>query len=133
MGRRKKVFNIQLHVLYVLTVFVLHQKTIAAEDSMIHNPTQKYGENIYWSSSSDIAGSDPVETWYKEIKDYDFDAATFSMSTGHFTQVVWKSSSTIGVGIAKSKAGGTYCVTNYDPPGNMIRKFKENVSPKMIS
>lgn len=49
---------------------------------------------------------------------------------GHFTQVVWKDSTELGVGCAKTDNGKTYVVANYNPPGNMMGKFKENVFPK---
>lgn len=46
LGRRKTAFYIETIIFfYKLNFFVLHQ-TIAAKDSMIHNPTQKYDENI---------------------------------------------------------------------------------------
>jgi hypothetical protein len=36
--------------------------------------------------------------WYGEIAKYDFRRGGFSMDTGHFTQVVWRSTTTIGCG-----------------------------------
>jgi len=47
---------------------------------------------------------------------------------GHFTQVVWRSSTHLGVG----KAEGTdsdFVVAVYYPPGNMEGTFEENVLP----
>ena len=35
-----------------------------------------------------------------QIKDYNFGAPGFGMNTGHFTQVVWKGTTSVGVGIA---------------------------------
>ncbi len=37
---------------------------------------------------------------YNEIEDYDFDNPRFSFKTGHFTQMVWKSSRKLGIGTA---------------------------------
>ena len=71
--------------------------------------------------------------WYDEIKDYDFNKPGFSMATGHFTQVVWKSSSALGCGIAMGAKNGVnwvYGVGQYTPPGNVIDNFSENVLPK---
>ena len=39
-------------------------------------------ENIYMSSVMDVTGKDPVDSWYSEIKDYDFAAPGFNMNTG---------------------------------------------------
>lgn len=38
---------------------------------------------------------------YSEIKDYNFGNPGFSQGTGHFTQVVWKGSTEIGVGVGQ--------------------------------
>jgi hypothetical protein len=49
------------------------------------------------------------------------------MATGHFTQVVWKSSKSISVGVAKGRGGTTFVVVNYYPPGNYKGQFSANV------
>lgn len=46
---------------------------------------------------------------------------------GHFTQVVWKDTKELGIAKATGKKGGTYVVANYNPSGNFIGKFSENV------
>ena len=48
------------------------------------------------------------------------------MGTGHFTQVVWKGSTVLGIGIAE-KGGCVYMVGRYKPPGNYQGAFAENV------
>jgi hypothetical protein len=54
--------------------------------------------------------------------------AQFSSGTGHFTQVVWKSTTTFGVGVALSDDGRTdYVVAQYSPPGKYKDGSKENV------
>lgn len=51
-----------------------------------------------------------------------------TMIAGHFTQVVWKSTKYVGMGIAKSNThGSVVIVANYLPPGNFIGQFKTNV------
>ncbi len=42
---------------------------------------------------------------YNEVKYYDWKKPGFGSNTGHFTQVVWKSSLRVGFGIATSKDG----------------------------
>lgn len=92
------------------------------------------GENLYFSSSSvpaEVSGKDAVGSWYSEIKDYDFSKPGFGFNTGHFTQVVWKSSTEVGVGKA-TDGKMTFVVGRYSPPGNISNPgyFQENVLPK---
>lgn len=100
---------------------------IARSDQMKHRQPNKYGENIFWMSGGQVTGEMVTDSWYNEIKDYNFARPGFSMKTGHFTQVVWKGSKEIGCGVAKSRRGGTYVVCNYNPPGNYQGRFPENV------
>jgi hypothetical protein len=78
---------------------------------------------------SNIAGKVATTSWYNEIKQYNFKHGGFTMETGHFTQLVWKDSKNLGVGIATSRGGKTYVVAQYSPSGNMPGKFQKNVLP----
>jgi hypothetical protein len=52
------------------------------------------------------------------------------MQTGHFTQVVWKGSKQLGVGIAfANNDRKAIVVANYYPPGNYLGQFPQHVSP----
>lgn len=51
----------------------------------------------------------------------------FFCFAGHFTQMVWKSCREVGMGRAKSKTGRQIIVANYNPPGNFVGKYTENV------
>ena len=52
------------------------------------------------------------------------------MKTGHFTQVVWKGSQQLGVGVAFANNGRiAVVVANYSPPGNYQNRFTDNVLP----
>lgn len=54
---------------------------------------------------------------------------------GHFTQVVWKSSTKVGCATVQCPAGSVlsfpawYTVCNYNPPGNFGGRYGENVLP----
>lgn len=65
---------------------------------------------------------------YDEIKDYDFKNPGFSQVTGHFTQVIWKSSTKLGAAFARS-GNQIIVVAHYAPAGNVIGQFRENVRP----
>lgn len=85
-----------------------------------------YGENL--ALGYGIEGA--VDAWYSEIKYYNYNNPGFSEDTGHFTQLVWKSSTEVGCGV-KSCGGvwGDYVVCSYNPAGNVIGEFPENVMP----
>lgn len=64
------------------------------------------------------------------MKDFDFDRDPSLPGTAHFTQIVWKSTKLLGIGRAIIRRGGmtcTYFVARYDPAGNWVGQFKENV------
>ena len=48
--------------------------------------------------------------------------------TGHFTQVIWKESTELGFGVAKSSDSSIYVVANYHPGGNFNNLEKDNVN-----
>ncbi|MEU8380252.1 CAP family protein [Streptosporangium sp. NPDC048865] len=91
------------------------------------------GENIFWGGGSEaLPGSDAVKSWYDEIKAYDFAVPGFSGNTGHFTQLVWKGSTKVGIGRASGQGGEyheTYVVFVFEAPGNLKDAFAENVLP----
>ncbi|MDJ0620207.1 MAG: CAP family protein [Calothrix sp. MO_192.B10] len=106
---------------------------LANKGVMEHRPNNPYGENIYYAWSSqpgfDVNGEVPVQAWYDEEQYYNYNQPGFSSQTGHFTQVVWKNSTKLGCGKAKSADGKVFVVCNYDPPGNVQGQFPENVLP----
>ncbi|XP_029961495.1 Golgi-associated plant pathogenesis-related protein 1 [Salarias fasciatus] len=92
------------------------------------------GENVFYKSSTatlKLTGKEAVDSWYAEIKDYNFKNPGFQGNTGHFTQVVWKSSTELGVGMA-TDGNTAFVVGQYRPAGNISNPgyFQDNVSPK---
>lgn len=93
-----------------------------------HCSQYKHGQNIYWGSAG--KGQKPEQTavkaWYDEVNKpgYNFDHAGFSHGTGHFTQVVWRGTTQVGMSF---DATGCYIVANYFPAGNMTGAFQRNV------
>ncbi|XP_051513491.1 Golgi-associated plant pathogenesis-related protein 1, partial [Myxocyprinus asiaticus] len=97
-----------------------------------HSDT-KNGENVYYSFSSatkQLTGKEAVECWYSEIKDYNFEKPGFQSNTGHFTQVVWKSTTEVGVGMA-TDGNTVFVVGQYSPAGNITNAgyYEKNVLP----
>lgn len=75
-----------------------------------------------------MEGKDAVDAWYEEITKpgYVFGRSN-NPGTGHFTQVVWKGSKMLGVGVSKNSKNQTFVVCNYDPPGNYVGQYDKNV------
>ncbi|KAB0800348.1 hypothetical protein PPYR_06088 [Photinus pyralis] len=104
---------------------------LAETDTFSHRPNNPYGENLFWSSvykqtNQDIALT-AVEVWYNESQKYDYNTNDGMEGTYHFTQLIWKSSRKLGVGVAKSSKNIVYVACNYDPIGNVQGQFIENV------
>lgn len=61
---------------------------------------------------------------------YKFSGGSRNSGTGHFTQVVWKESTVLGIGRAEAEEGGMKCayiVGRYKPAGNFIGEYQQNV------
>ena len=99
-----------------------------------------YGENLAAGYSG---GYDPVDAWYDEIDLYDFDNPGFNESTGHFTQLVWKSTSQLGCArVICDNAWGQYTICEYsNARGNILGTnsetglsyFAENVLKPLVN
>ena len=104
--------------------------------------SSSYGENLYWAGSSGSGSATPaakaiadkaVQSWYDEVKIYDFSKPGFSGAVGHFTQLVWKNTTEVGCAVYSlqgSKWLETYVVCDYQAPGNVMGQFPANVPPR---
>jgi len=109
-----------------------YSEYLASIETMKHSGNGKYGENLYncWASYGIcITGEKASQSWYDEVKQYNFNNPGFSGGTGHFTQLVWKGSKQIGCGVACSINNKCYVTCNYYPPGNVLSQFDKNVFP----
>ncbi|KAF8060570.1 pathogenesis-related protein [Scenedesmus sp. PABB004] len=75
-----------------------------------------------------------VGAWYSEEKLYDYAAAVWNPAAGHFTALVWKSTTRVGCWITTcpqlalwGDQAADFVVCNYQPPGNITPFFRENV------
>ncbi|EDO30082.1 predicted protein [Nematostella vectensis] len=111
---------------------------LAQTQNFVHSDTSD-GENLYnkgTTSGTVSTCQDAVDSWYSEIDNYDYTDYTNHPGgvIGHFTQIVWKSTTEVGVGVAKAIVGGwtkTYIVARYRTAGNAIGQshYDENVKP----
>jgi len=96
----------------------------------VHSHGQ-YGENLAAGSGA-LSIQDAITMWTDEGKTYD----PTNPVPSHFTQVVWKGSTQLGCAFATCPAGSifpanygpaVYHVCEYNPPGNVIGEFAQNV------
>lgn len=90
-----------------------------------------------------------MAAWADEVKKYTFHPPSgFTEATGHFTQLVWNSTTEVGcaavdcgydqtvaVVAGEKRAKGWYVVCEYRPAGNVVGRdnalFKSNVFPRV--
>ncbi|KAL5086769.1 hypothetical protein Trisim1_008680 [Trichoderma cf. simile WF8] len=137
------------------TTLAGYAQTIAEGCVFAHDMTQGgggYGQNLAsWGSTGDIddlqlesARRGITDQWYNdETENWTFfgldnpPSGSNLDAWGHFTQLVWKSSTKVGCYTAKCPAGTVlsmpswYTVCNYGPPGNFGGEYAENVLPAL--
>jgi pathogenesis-related protein 1 len=83
-----------------------------------HDASSTYGENL--AAGTSLAPAEAVELWASEAQSYRYAAQyEFEPSTGHYTQIVWRKTTSIGCASAQC-ARSTVVVCRYSPPGNVI-------------
>ncbi|XP_060590569.1 uncharacterized protein LOC132745635 [Ruditapes philippinarum] len=96
-----------------------------------YKDSQGRGENILVVDIEDnLSGRQVVDTWYREGRGYNYHRPAWKKETSNFTQMIWKSSKFVGVGIAKFPLDNTYViVVQYQPQGNINTPahFRRNV------
>lgn len=109
--------------------------------NLIHSSTRdNQGENIAFGTYSSPEAL--VGYWYDEISDYDYNDVTGvvhnNKDVGHFTQLVWASSTQVGCAAINCPANnGVYLLCEYTPAGNVyvgnsddtFQLFRTNVLP----
>lgn len=93
-----------------------------------HSRQRTYGENLAGGTAGVLDPKATVAMWYDEIAKYNFAKGGFAMDTGHFTQVVWTTTTQLGCGWITCKSMDII-VCNYDPPGNWEGQYKQHVLP----
>ncbi|KAF3012837.1 hypothetical protein E8E14_009668 [Neopestalotiopsis sp. 37M] len=113
-----------------------------------HNTTADgggYGQNIGAGFMSTSMGQFITEGLYNsEVSNYIYFGAEPDLNTlslwGHFSQIVWKSTTTVGcytsdctkTGLANAQGIPPYfTVCNYGPPGNVIGAFATNIGTSL--
>lgn len=100
--------------------------------SHAHADTLKVGENLYWASPlrwSDgrvevqtITPARVAQDWANEQGDYHYtnNSCRPSAQCGHYTQMVWRTTTEVGCAMTVCPDKGQIWVCNYNPPGNWV-------------
>lgn len=95
---------------------------LAATNTFDHDPNAGAGENIFEGAGFTPSFADACRDWIGEEAKYNGEAigqGNFE-EWGHYTQVVWPSTTTVGIASATSASGATYVVGRYLPQGNIV-------------
>ena len=113
--------------------------SIASQRALIHDfddlKAHSHGENLgmQWSEPNPppVNYTATIDAWYlDEVQLYDYTKPGFSIPTSHFTQVVWKLTTSFCMRHAFSDDGlQVYYAARYVERGNRIKQFSENVMP----
>jgi len=107
---------------------------------LVHSRTNGIGENLYWASPitqtvtspngnkqtsvrpQNITASTVVKAWADEKQDYDAETNSCAVGKvcGHYTQLIWKSTTQVGCAKGMCPDSAQIWVCHYAPPGNYI-------------
>ena len=99
---------------------------------MKHSGAEGMGENLYWasplihskkgSSVQQITSKQVADAWGSEKTDYSYASNTCAKGKvcGHYTQMVWNSTTEVGCASAVCNDKSQVWVCNYHPAGNYI-------------
>lgn len=86
-----------------------------------HRPDNNYGENLFMGTSGFFTAAEVVNRWGSEKEDYSYkrNKCKPGKMCGHYTQIVWRSTRSVGCAKTQCKDMDLW-VCNYDPPGNWV-------------
>lgn len=95
-----------------------------AGDCRLQHSGGPYGENLFWGSTgADWTAADAVRSWVDEKQWYDYAANNCADGKvcGHYTQVVWRATTSIGCAHVVCRHNrGVSIICSYEPRGNIV-------------
>ncbi|KAL5990818.1 hypothetical protein ACLOJK_011723 [Asimina triloba] len=89
--------------------------------ALVHSPSLRYGENIFIGDGPNWRGRDAVAAWVDEKKWYNYSTNSCSgPDCTHYTQIVWRTTQSLGCAKIICDSGSSYITCEYYPPGNYI-------------
>ncbi|GLJ27142.1 hypothetical protein SUGI_0532110 [Cryptomeria japonica] len=91
-------------------------------DCSLTHSNGPYGENLFWGSGKAWQPKDAVSAWIGEYKFYNYQRNSCNgyQQCGHYTQIVWRKTRSVGCARIICNRGDVFMTCNYDPPGNYI-------------
>jgi len=89
----------------------------SANCKFVHSGITGYGENIAYGTGYNTKSL--VQLWANEIDDYTCGDPNGINNAGHYTQIMWNTTTLVGCGITTCSFG-KFLVCNYKAPGNYI-------------
>jgi uncharacterized protein YkwD len=138
--QRHRVANLTLNA----AISTFSQKwadNLIAKNAFMHS-NGRYGENLAGFYGMDGRKNNntwtaevirAIQLWYNEIRFYNFSRPGFTPQTGHFTALVWKATTKVGIAVGYKpdtvnvRNGRVVVVMNFAPAGNVPGAFKGNV------
>lgn len=97
---------------------------LAAQENcnLIHTPNNPNGQNLFGGSGANWTALDASQSWYSEKKNYHYAVINQNnwYPTGHYTQMIWKNTKSVGIGQATCQGGAIVIAAEYNPPGNYM-------------
>merc|ERR1711939_1109651 len=94
-----------------------YAKKRALDCALEHSRNPLYGENIA-TSPGVVPAARGVDSWVRERNSYDVKSDQCKRMCGHYKQIVWRKTTSMGCATEHCVNGGTFIVCNYYPPGN---------------
>jgi uncharacterized protein YkwD len=92
---------------------------LVAQRKFEHSPDTLYGENLFDISGQPATAALAVKFWASESRNYDYASNSCRGMCGHYTQIVWRDTRSVGCAVARG-GGREVWVCNYDPAGNWL-------------
>ncbi len=118
-----------------------------------HGKVGSFGENLYWASAKKTANTKDnqgqwiwhnqlqqtderavVQAWYDEVRWYDYESNSCEEGEmcGHYTQVIWNTTTKLGCAVMACDDRSQVWVCEYAPAGNIVMTTIKRDGSKVV-